>query len=437
MARAESQQASSSAPADDGWGPELEHGTRRRRTGRALQRMLIIVLVAVLVLGLALPWLVSTRIPRTDVDALASAGRPMHVLITGSDSRAGLSRDEQLALSTGFDDGGGERTDTILLMTIQGGDVALLSFPRDLWVQRCDGSMGRINVAQAIDGPGCLVDTVRRLSGIDVQHYIGVTFGGFVEVVDAVNGVEMCLEEPINDRDAGIDLAAGCQVLEGGDALGYVRVRKIDNDLQRVQRQQAFVQALAREIAQPSTLLNPVKVWELSGSAGGAVVADQRLGPVDLVRLGIGARGLASGAAVTHTVPVDPRTTSGGAAVLDPRTGEAEALFARFASGAVLDEAGAADEGPAPADIRVEVLNGAQVDGLAGRVGGLLEDRGYDVAGLGNTDVRERTDIRHPPGQRPAAERVAADLPADVSIEESDQVSAVTVLLGRDAAGLQ
>jgi LCP family protein required for cell wall assembly len=433
VARAGSEQrATPVAPADEGWGPEIEQGTRRRRTGRALRRTLVVVLVVALVLGLALPWLVSTRIPRVEVDALASSGRPMHVLITGSDSRAGLTREEQNALSTGRDDGSDERTDTILLMTIQGGDVALLSFPRDLWVERCDGSMGRINVAQAIDGPGCLVDTVRRLSGIDVQHYIGVTFGGFVEVVDAVDGVEVCLEEPINDRDAGIDLPAGCQVLDGGDALGYVRVRKIDNDLQRVQRQQAFVQALAREIAQPSTLLNPVKVWELSGSAGGAVVADQRLGPIDLVRLGIGARGLASGAAVTHTVPTDPRTTTGGAAVLEARASEADALFARFASGAVLDDTGAAI---APADIRVEVLNGAQVDGLAGRVGGLLEDRGYDVAGLGNTEVRERTVIRHPPGQRAAAERLVADLPTGASIEESTEVSVVTILLGRDAAG--
>ena len=434
MARAGSdQQATPRTPGDEGWGPEVEQGTRRRRTGRALRRVLLLAFVIALIVGLALPWLVSTQIPRVEVDALAASSSPMHVLITGSDSRAGLSRDEQNALTTGQDDGSAERTDTILLMTIQGGEVALLSFPRDLWVQRCDGSMGRINVAQAIDGPGCLVDTVRRLSGLDVQHYIGVTFGGFRDVVDAVGGVEVCLEDPISDRDAGIDLPAGCQVLDGTDSLGYVRVRKIDNDLQRVQRQQAFVQALAREIARPATLLNPIKVWELSGSAGGAVVADQRLGALDLVRLGFGARGLASGNAVTHTVPTDPRTTSGGAAVLDARAGEAEALFARFASGSVFAEAG--DE-PIPADIRVEVLNGARTDGLAGRVAGLLEDRGYDVTGVGNTEPRDDTIVRHPPGQRTAAERLTVDLPAEATLEESDQVSVVTILLGRDAAGL-
>jgi LCP family protein required for cell wall assembly len=131
-------------------------------------------------------------------------------------------------------------------MTIQGGRTALLAFPRDLLVTRCDGSTGRINVAEAIGGPSCLVQTVRELSGIDVQHYLRVTFGGFVDVVDAVGGVELCLEEPIDDRDAGIDLPAGCQVLEGPDALGYVRVRKIDDDLGRIQRQQRFLQALAR-----------------------------------------------------------------------------------------------------------------------------------------------------------------------------------------------
>ncbi|MCC5949265.1 MAG: LCP family protein [Nitriliruptoraceae bacterium] len=416
-------------PDGDTWGPELE-----RRGGRGLGRLIRWSLLILLVLLLAFPWMLSARIPSMPVDNLASRDQPMHVLVVGSDSREGLSRDEMVELSTGFDDGGGERTDTIMLMTIQGGDVALLSFPRDLWVERCDGSMGRINVAIGIDGPGCVVETVRRLSGIDVQHYVGVTFGGFRDVVDAVDGVEICLEEPISDRDAGIDLAAGCQTLQGPDALGYVRVRKIDNDLMRVKRQQTFLQALAREVAEPATLFNPVRLWRLSGSAGQAVTFDDSLGPVGLARLGIGARGLAGGGTPTHTVPVTPRTTSGGAAVLDPVTGEAEALFARFRDGSVLREND--EEAISPADIRVEVANGAGVDGLAGRIAEMLTDRGYEVVGVGNADIRDRSVIRHPPGEQRAAERLRSDIPGGATLEETSEVTTPTVVLGRDAGGV-
>jgi LCP family protein required for cell wall assembly len=409
----------------DSWGPEVTGG--RRRPGRAAFKGLALLLVVALVAvaGLAL-WL-STRIPREDVDHLARSGTPMHVLVAGSDSREGLSREEQRELGTGFT--GGERTDTIFVMSIRGGEVGLLAFPRDLWVERCDGSSGRINVAMEIGGASCLVETVRRVSGLDIHHYVGITFGGFVDVVDAVGGVEMCLEEPIRDADAHIDLPAGCQVLEGPDALGYVRVRKIDNDLQRIARQQEFVRALAGEIASPSTLLNPLRVIELGNEAGDAVRVDRRLGPIDMVRLARGARGLAAGNAVTHTVPVTP-SRRGQAAVLDITEPEASQLFARFRDGSILSEARA---GVSPEEVRVSVHNGAEVGGLAGRVAELLRERGYDVADIGNTDPRDDTTVLHPPDQRAGAQLVAEDLPVSADVQESSDVDHVTLLLGRDA----
>jgi LCP family protein required for cell wall assembly len=162
----------------------------------------------------------------------------------------------------------------------------MLAFPRDLWVERCDGSGGRINAAEVIGGPSCLVRTVQDLSGIEVHHYLRVTFGGFVDLVDAVGGVELCLEEPIQDADAAIDLPAGCQRLDGTDALGFVRVRKIDDDFQRIQRQQRFVQALAREVATPSTLLNPVRLVGLTQEAGDTLAIDESAGVRSLGRIG-------------------------------------------------------------------------------------------------------------------------------------------------------
>jgi LCP family protein required for cell wall assembly len=415
---------------DDGWGPSVEGIGRPRRGGRVLRW----ILVALLVLLLVVPVLISRQIPRIPVDDLAGGGSPMHVLVAGSDSREGLTSEEQQQLSTGSADVfEGERTDTVFLMSIDGGDVALLSFPRDLWVPRCDGTTGRINVAQSIDGPGCLVQTVRELSGIPVSHYLGISFGGFVEMVDAVDGVELCLDEAIDDRDAGIELEAGCQVLNGPDALGYVRVRKIDNDLQRIQRQQRFVQALAGELTEPSTLLNPARLWSLAGSVGGAVSADDDMGTFDMARFAWGVRGLAGGGAPTFTVPADPGRTSGGADVLYVRESEAEALFASFRDGSVLDDS---SEALTPQDIRVTVSNGAGVSGLAGRVAELLEARGYEIAGVGNAELRDTTTVRHPPDAVAEAERLLEDLPSEATLEESRDVTHVTLVIGRDAAGL-
>jgi LCP family protein required for cell wall assembly len=416
-----------------GWGPEVSGGGRRRRVGgRGLLRVLALVLVVALIATAGvLVWL-STQIPRADVDHLGGSGAPVHILVAGSDSREGLTRQDQRDLGTGF--AGGARADTLFVMSIRGGDVGLLALPRDLFVERCDGSMGRINAAIAIDdGRSCLVETVRRVSGLDIRHYVEITFAGFVDVVDAVGGVEMCLDDPIQDADAHIDLPAGCQVLEGPDALGYVRVRKIDNDLQRIARQQEFMRALAGQVASPSTLLNPLRVIELGNEAGDAVLVDDGLGPVGMVRLARAARALAGGHAVTHTVPVTA-TTRGGAAVLDLEEPAASQLFGRFRDGSILTEARA---GVSPDEVRVSVLNGAGVSGLAGNVGEQLRERGYEVAEVGNTDERADTVVLHPADQRDGAELLAGDLPVDATLQESDQVDHVTLLLGRDAGDAQ
>lgn len=418
------------AQAEPGWGPTVSgRGRRRRRPFRTIAILLLVAMLAVVVLGL---W-VSSRIPRQDVEGLASSGRPMHVLVTGNDSRADLSREEQNELTVGRDDGG-LRTDTMFVMSIQGSRVAILAFPRDLWVTRCDGSTGRLNVAEDIGGPSCLVTTIRELSGIPIHHHLAVSFGGFRDVVDAVGGVEVCLDEPISDRDAGIDLPAGCQELDGTDALGYVRVRKIDNDLQRIQRQQAFLRALASEIAAPSTLLNPVRIFSLSNEVGGALTADRRLGPIDLARLAFGARGLAGGASVTETVPSTIGTV-GAASVLFLDEAAAGPIFRSFADGSVLDQAGEGSSDVSPSEVPVRVLNGAGVPGFARQVADLLDGRGYPIEEVGNTEPRDRTVVQHPAPSRAGAALVARDLPGDVELEETSAVSQVTILLGSDAAG--
>jgi LCP family protein required for cell wall assembly len=324
--------SASSTPTDL---PEVVVRVRRR----PLLRWLRLAVASLLVVALVAPFAALVLVPRERVDGLAASGvpfvgGPLHVLITGSDSRADLSVEERIALTTGS--AGGERADTIILLTIHGGRAGLLSFPRDLSVERCDGSVGRINGALSIGGPSCLVETVHRLTGIRAHHHVSVTFGGFRDVVDAVGGVELCLERAIRDRSAGIDLPEGCQVLDGTDALGFVRVRKIDSDFARIGRQQQFLRALAGELTDPTLLVRPWRLVPLVVGASRAVGVDHRLGPVDLARIAVGMRAVASGDAVTATVPADGFTSRGGAAMLRVRSAEAGPIFAGFADGTAL-----------------------------------------------------------------------------------------------------
>lgn len=415
---------------EEAWGPTMSGGRRRRRPLRWLLWTVVVAVALAALGGVGVALYASAQIERIDVDGLdPSLSGPLNVLVIGNDSREGLTEEQQRELTTGSTDG--QRTDTIFILSVSGSRVALLAFPRDLWVERCDGSAGRINAALALGGPECLVRTVASTSGIPIDDYVEVDFLGFRDIVDAVGGVEVCVERPIEDPFAGIDLDAGCQILDGRTALGYVRVRKIDSDLHRIERQQQFLAALARRLVQPGTVANPVRLVRTAGAVGRALTADAGLGPIDLARLAWGARGLSAGSAVTETVPTVPETR-GGAAVLLPVEDEAEALFAAFRDGSIHDRAVA---GLAPQDVRVRVLNGAGVSGLAGRVSDALAADGFDVVGVGNAERSERTTVLHPPGQAAAGALVAGSLPASPAVVEDASVDVVTVVLGGDQAG--
>lgn len=415
---------------DERWEQTVTGGRGGRRWGRRILVAFLVVVLLIVALGVAAALNATANMERVEVASLASGSSPMQVLVVGSDSREGLTEEQRQELTTGSV--GGERTDTIFLMTVSGGKVAMLAFPRDLFVTRCDGSQGRINAAMQIGGPSCLVETVRDLSGIPITHFMQVNFLGFRDIVDAVGGVELCLDEPIKDDFAGVDLPAGCQTLSGRQALGYVRVRKIDSDLERIKRQQRFLKSLAQEIVSPSTVLNPPRLYQVSGAVGEALTADQSLGPIDLGRMGLGARGLATGASITETVPTTGASV-GGAAVLRPIEDEAATLFQAFRDGSILDRA---TGGPSPSEITVDVLNGAGVSGLAGRTAEALEQAGFQVGEVANApEPVEATAVRFPPGQRDRAEVLARTLPVEPQLEETSEVSTVTLMLGPDAAG--
>jgi LCP family protein required for cell wall assembly len=416
-------------PAADGWGPTVRGGRRRRR-GRVVLVLVLVLLLLPLGYGGALGLRLKAAMTETEVTALTRhSGGPMNFLVIGSDSREELTEQERIELGTGYVEG--ERTDSIFLLSVKGSRAGILAFPRDLYVQRCDGTSGRINAALNLGGADCLIDTIESFSGLPVHHFLAVSFGGFRDIVDAVGGVDICVDKPMVDPFAGLNLDAGCQTLSGAQALGYVRTRKLDSDLERIKRQQQFLGALADKLVTPATVINPGRAFETVGAVGGALTADDGMSYFDLLRLANGGRGLAGGHAVTATVPATGANV-GGAAVLRPDEAAAAALFASFRDGSILDQASA---GVTPADVRVRVLNGAGVPGLAATTRDQLTARGYQVVGIGDADGRAATVIQFPPDQRAGAELLARELPIAAGLEEVAGADTVTLVLGEDVAG--
>ena len=290
--------------------PPLRRPAPRRRPGRIVAAILGVL--ALVVIGCA--GYVDRAMQRTD--ALADyPGRIANTagtnwLIVGSDSRAGLTADQEARLTTGDEAAaGGGRTDTIMLMHIPAlignGQLTLVSLPRDSSVPLAGHGRVKLNTTYAVGGPTLLVQTVEKVTGVHVDHYAEIGFGGFAGLVDDVGGVQMCPTEPISDPLAGLNIPAGCQVLDGPQALGYVRTRHTPRgDLDRVVHQREFLGALLARASSPAVLLNPFHSVPLVIDAPKTITVDNGDHVWDLARLGWALRSLSSGNAVTETVPI-------------------------------------------------------------------------------------------------------------------------------------
>jgi LCP family protein required for cell wall assembly len=235
----------------------------------------------------------------------------------GSDSREGLSDEQVQDLSTGRAEG--RRTDSIMVLYIpDDGEPTIVSVPRDSYVPMAIPGYAdnKINTAFAdavcgtseegeeiCGGPAPLVETFERASGVRIDHYAEIGMGGFVDLVDAVGGVELCPEEAMQDPKAGLDIEAGCQEMDGGTALGYVRTRATaSSDFGRVERQRAFISALLDKATSPSTMFNPFRIIPLATGLSNSVAVDRTTHVWHLAQLGLAMRGLKDG--ISTTVPV-------------------------------------------------------------------------------------------------------------------------------------
>ncbi|SEC39095.1 transcriptional attenuator, LytR family [Streptomyces sp. PAN_FS17] len=242
-------------------------------------------------------------------------GKGTTYLIVGSDSRDGLSEQDRKDLRAGG--GGGSRTDSMMLLHTGAHGTTMVSLPRDSWVtfppyldpgtgKRHRPTKDKLNAAYSLGGAPLLVRTVELNTGLRVDHYAEIGFGGFVGVVNAVGGVDMCVDRSIRDKRSGLDLTKGCHTLDGAQALAFVRQRhqEAQGDLGRSRNQQKFLAALAHKAVRPGTALNPLRAYPALGAALDALVVDKDTELPTLLSLFRAMRSVSSGDGRQLNVPV-------------------------------------------------------------------------------------------------------------------------------------
>jgi len=380
--------------------------------------------------------------------------RAENIVIIGSDSRHGQGRryGNSQALST-------DQSDTLMIVHIPADRqwAEVMSIPRDSWVNIPSCRMGngqlsqpqvfKINEAFAIGnldgnhtdlGIACTIKTVEHDTGIRVDHFVAVNFAGFRDMVNALHGVPECNTQPIDDPKSGLHLKAGHHLLNGAQALGYVRARYTlgnGSDLERIRRQQAFMAALVRRVK--GELLNPVAVFRFLDAATRSITIDSQLGGISgLYKLGSSLRGLPSSKITFFTLPNYPRS------LVDPQdlanvlwTQPLDSrIFQAFRDDVPVSKAllrpHRAPRLPAR-DVHVAVLNGTGQFGLGSTVAAILQQDGFTVTRSPDVGSRPtQTVIKYRAGQERQASRLGAEVTGAAFQQVSRQRRALILLLG-------
>ncbi len=301
---------------------------------------MLVLLLAWVLFMVGTPLFALTR--GTIVDATPTGERPADqpgrtILLVGSDAREDMTPEDRSKLGTGSTEG--RRTDTMLLLYVPPkGNSALVSLPRDSYVAIPGHGKNKLNAAYSFGGAPLLVETVEQNTGVRVDAYLEIGFLGLVNMVDAVGGIKVCPESPMKDKDAHIDIPAGCQTIDGVTALGYVRMRKSDKrgDLGRIERQREVIAKVMKKATNPLSILNPVTYWRLNMAVASSVARSDETGPAALASIGSGLLQTATGSGLSLTVPVadaNYKSKVGSAIIWDEKA--SQELFGAIATGDV------------------------------------------------------------------------------------------------------
>lgn len=305
-------------------------GTARRRPNRRRRALVTALVVLTILVGWPLLLLSWAGGKVEHVDALSGAGDTPGTtyLIAGSDSRDGTQFTDETE---------GHRSDTIMLLhRAPNGNAYLVSIPRDTWVDIPEYGEGKINASFSYGGPELLVDTVEELSGITVDHYVEVGMQGVVDIVDAMDGVELCLDYDVDDPRSELVWQAGCHNADGRTALAFARMRYSDpnGDIGRAERQRQVIGAIVKTAALPTNSLNPVRQMKISSAAAQSVTTDPDTSSLELARMALDFRA-ATSSDNTGTPPIATiafETSQGSAVLLDDNADE---FFRKLANGSL------------------------------------------------------------------------------------------------------
>jgi LCP family protein required for cell wall assembly len=318
---------------------------------------------------------------------------PLTVLVMGTDTRTGQG--------SGFGDPsqtaeGLGHSDTTIVLHISGDRTRALgvSIPRDSWVTRplcgskTGSTEGKFNEAFAAGGPACTIKAVEKLTGVRIDHFVVVDFKGFKAVVDALDGVPICLKEAVDDAKSGLKLSAGTHVLDGDQALAFARARKTlgdGSDISRIDRQQVFLSSVVRKATSQNVLTDLPTLYSVLDAVTKSLTTDPGLGSLDALKtLALSLQGVSPSKVQFVTVPWVAR--SDGANVLWA-TSKADVIWQSMKDDTPWPPTATVPAGEKPltvkaSDIRVRVLNGSGVSGRGSAAAAELTKLGFVVTGV-------------------------------------------------------
>ncbi|MFJ6214594.1 LCP family protein [Streptomyces sp. NPDC092296] len=373
------------------------------------------------------------------VDLGDEANRPkgptkaVNILIIGTDSREGLGKKYGDAGSVGHAD-----TTFVFHVSADRTNATAISIPRDLMVPIPDCKTGdkvipgsqraMFNTSLGQDGrdPGCTWKTVEQLTGIRINHFVEVNFEAVKTISTAVGGVEVCAGKDIVDKQSHLNMTKGTHVIQGDEALAFVRTRHavgLGGDLTRIPLQQQFISALIRKVKSDGTLTNPGKLWDLANAATKALTVDDDIaGVLKLKDLALDLSAVDTKHITFTTVPVlDDPEDKNRLIVKDPDAGQlfsmvaADKSLTKVKPKATASASPAATTSPAatkaaPADVRVTVKNGSGVTGQAqSTVEWMQNTQGFIRSSNGsNFDPTDKTTLYYAPDHADQARTLAA-----------------------------
>lgn len=443
-----------------------------RQGGRIARRAICAVLSLVVILASGVAWATfknfQASVPHgaaVPTDTTDPDGAAQNILLVGNDTRAGATPAELAALHAGHDITTAN-ADTMMVLHIPAGGrtrPTIVSFPRDSWVTVPGYGTGKLNSAypdayaaaksahldeRAAQSAGLIetIRTIHALTGLHIDHYMQVSLLGFYRISQAIGGVTVCLNHAQNRTteigdgghgDSGINLPKGVSVIQGEQALAFVRQRHglPHGDLDRIKRQQYFLKSAFRTITSAGTLLNPFKMRSLLRAVGRSLLTDPSL---DLIALARQFESLTSGRIAFATIP-----NNGPSVIYPDGVQTAVVEVNRPAMPAFLAQLeGRADTKirrvppAARASVIVDVLNGTSLPRLAGRNARALRMLGFRTNTVDSTASTAYTTIEYPPRDAAQAKALMTVVPHAKAVATPDRPH-VTLLLGQDGRVVQ